>query len=166
MQIIFLKFLLVLDTNFSIDSIYFFSCSRKRRAADNLVFKAEHIIIISIKEVPNSVNQETEIEIFVLDPSSTSLLPAKAFTTKDLKTVILEMKDSDLPYTLKSVDDQPKKKDNNTPNPDGSTGEGGGGSNIPIVVGAAGGVVVLIALVLAVWFYRRRRKNKKYIFLL
>ncbi len=159
MQIIFLKFLLVLDTNFSIDSIYFFSCSRKRRAADNLVFKAEHIIIISIKEVPNSVNQETEIEIFVLDPSSTSLVPAKAFTTKALKTVILEMEDSDLPYTLKSVDDQLKRSTTEGPKSDGS-------SNMPIIVGAAGGVVVLIALVLAVWFYRRRRKNKKYIFLL
>ena len=166
MQIIFLKFLLVLDTNFSIDSIYFFSCSRKRRGADNLVFKAEHIIIISIKEVPNSVNQETEIEIFVLDPNSASLLPAKAFTPKALKTMILEMKDSDLPYILKSVDDQPKRSTTEGPNNDGSTGEGGGGSNMPIVVGAAGGVVVLIALVLAVWFYRRRRKNKKYIFLL
>ena len=143
-----------------IDSIYFFSCSRKRRAAGSLVFKAEHIIIISIKEVPNSVNQETEIEIFVLDPSSTSLLPAKAFTPKDLKNVILEMKDGDLPYTLKSV---------NIPNVENpapaSSPTDEDGSNMPIIVGAAGGVVVLIALVVAVWFYRRRRKNKRYILL-
>ncbi len=148
------------DTNFNIDSIYFFSCSRKRRATDSLEFRAEHIIIISIEE--NSVKEETTIEIFVLDPRSTSLLPAKAFTPEDLKTVILEMKDSgDLPYPLESVVN---------PNPPtrttgGPADEDGDGSNVP-VIGAVAGVVVLIALVLTVWFYRRRRKNKRYIFLM
>ncbi len=98
----------MLDTNFSIDSIYFFSCSRKRRGADNLVFKAEHIIIISIKEVPNA-DQRQRLKFLSWIQAQRLSLPAKAFTPKALKTVILEMEDSDLPYILKSVDDQPKR---------------------------------------------------------
>ena len=142
----------VSDTNFSIDSIYFFSCSRKRRSSDSLEFRAEHIIIISI----DSVNEGTEIEFLVLDPRSTSLLPAKAFTPEALKTVILEMV---LPYSTvpTTVDCCTTTPESNYP-----TGDNDGVSIVPII----GAVVVLIALVLAVWFYCRRRKNKRYIFLL
>ena len=138
------------------------------------MFRAEHIIIISI----DSVNEGTEIEILVLDPRSTSLLPAEAFTPEDLKTVILEMEDSELPPVVIIIVPGPTTTPKSTGDPTGEssndpigessndpTGESDGVSIVPIV-GAVVGVVVLIALVLAVWFYRRRRKNKRYIFLL
>ncbi len=108
------------------------------------------------------MNEETAIEIFVLDPRSTSLLPAKAFTPKALKTTILKMDVTDLPYPLESVVN-PNVEDP-APTSGGRTVEDGDGPNAPIIGAVVG--VVLIALVLAVWFYRRRHKNKRYIYLL
>ena len=138
------------------DSI-FFSCSRKRRDVVSYKFQAAHVVVVSIKENSNNVNAETEVEIFVLDPTSTSLLPDKAFSSETLKNVILVMPESDLPYTLKSVDEAKPRK---------STDTDDSGLNIPVVAGGIIAVVVLIGLVFAICLYtRRRRKNNRYIFL-
>ena len=114
---------------------------------------------MSIQVVSNNVNTETEVEIFVLDPTSNSLLPDKAFSSETLKDVILKIPDSDLPYTLKSVDGV------KPPSNDISEGEkDNDGLKIPVVAGGIIGVVVLIGLVLAIYLYNRRRKNKRYMY--
>ena len=68
------------------------------------------------------------------------------------------MPESDLPYTLKSVDEaKPRESSSNTDD---------SGLNIPVVAGGIIAVVVLIGLVFAICLYtRRRRKNNRYIFL-
>ena len=118
------------------------------------------------------MNTETEVEIFVLDPTSNSLLPDKAFSSETLKDVILKISDSDLPYTLKSVDGvKLPSKDNNKDgnknnNKDGNKNDNksDGGLKIPVVAGGIIGVVVLIGLVFAIYLYNRRRKNKRYMY--
>ena len=115
---------------------------------------------MSIQDVSNNVNTETEVEIFVLDPTSNSLLPDKAFSSETLKDVILKIPDSDLPYTLKSVGEIGVKPTSN------GSGRGGhsNGLKIPVVACGIIGVVVLIGLVFAIYLYNRRRKNKRYMY--
>jgi hypothetical protein len=115
---------------------------------------------VSIQDVSNNVNTETEVEIFVLDPTSNSLLPDKAFSSETLKDVILKIPDSDLPYTLKSVDGVKLPPSSN----DNSKYENDSGLKIPVVAGGIIGVVVLIGLVCAIYLYNRRRKNKRYMY--
>jgi hypothetical protein len=113
---------------------------------------------VSIQDISNNVNTETEVEIFVLDPTSNSLLPDKAFSSETLRDVILKIPDSDLSYTLKSVDGvKPPSNDNRK-------GENGSGLEIPVVAGGIIGGVVLIGLVFAIYLYNRRRKNKRYMY--
>jgi hypothetical protein len=112
---------------------------------------------VSIQDVSNNVNTETEVEIFVLDPTSNSLLPDKAFSSETLKDVILKIPDSDLPYTLKSVGVKPPYIYSKCNGPDW-------GLKIPVVAVGIIAVVVLIGLVFAIYLYNRRRKNKRYMY--
>ena len=51
-------------------------------------------------------SEHSAVKIFVLDPSSTSLLPNEAFTSENLTYLILKIDNSDLPYILISVNNQ------------------------------------------------------------
>ena len=89
----------------------FFFCSRSKRDAIIYQFQPEHIIILSIKEEVSNSSEDSAVKIFVLDPSSTSLLPNKALTSENLTYMILKIDDSDLPYPLISVNNQVKDSD-------------------------------------------------------
>ena len=122
-----------------------------------------------------NVDTETEVKVFVLDPSSNSLLPNAAFTSEKLVTMIGNISVNDLPYTLISVhDDNPisirpttnkpvTKKPSKKPTIDNKAQKGdeekSSSSIVPVVAGAAGAVVLLIALALAAWWIIQRRKK-------
>lgn len=130
----------------------FFPCSRKKREAVEYNFEPKHIIIINIKVLSNA---ETEIELFVLDPTSTSLIPDRAFSSEQLKKVIIAMYDVDnkyLSFPLKKVDEVSP--------PQASTGDNES-SKAPVVAGVIVALLVLVCIVFAVWFYLRRRKHKR-----
>ena len=126
-------------------------CSRRKRDINIYQFRAEHIIILSIKA---SGNSKTNVEIFVLDPSSTSPLPTKAYTSKKLTDMILKISESDLPYPLIPVG-------GNTVPGEVHDDEGGSSSVVPVAVGAAGGVLLLVAVAVAALCIIRRRKQKR-----
>ena len=110
-----------------------------------------HVIVLNVVDTSNSVG--TEVEIFVLDPISTSPLPDKALSSENLKDLILIMQQRNLlPYTLKSVD-QVK--------PQQASGKKESTSKAPVIAGVIIAFLVLIGLVFAIWMYNRRRKNKK-----
>jgi cobalamin biosynthesis Mg chelatase CobN len=110
-----------------------------------------HVIVLNVVDTSNSVG--TEVEIFVLDPTSTSPLPDKAFSSENLKNLILIMQQRNLlPYTLKYVG-QVK--------PQQASGKKESTSKAPVIAGVIIAVLVLIGLVFAIWMYNRRRKNKK-----
>ena len=128
-------------------------CSRKKRDAVKYNFEAEHVVILYIKALSNNV--DTEIELFVLDPTSKSLIPDRAFTSENLKKLILEMyqgDNNDLSFPLKSVDEV---------HPEASTGGEESSSKAPVVAGVIVALLVLICAVVAAWFYLRRRRNSK-----
>ena len=76
-------------------------------------FQPEHIFILSIKG-DEEVSNNSAVKIFVLDPSSTSLLSNRAFTSENLTYMILKIDTSDLPYPLISVNKQkPENVDDN-----------------------------------------------------
>ena len=132
------------------------SCSRKRRDAVTHSFKAEDIFIVEIRPVPNS--EETEVEFFVLDPSVSSGLPVMAFSSADLKSLMLKIESNELPYPLKSVDGV-KSKDSSSTEDGGSSSK----STIPIAVTVAA-VIVLVIFIVFFWLYVRRRKSKRCVF--
>lgn len=110
-----------------------------------------------MKEISNIAPTETEIELFVLDPSSESLVPDRTFKSKAVRNMILKIPKSDLPYPLESVDEV-------KPPPEEPGSKVSDGPPIPGIAGAVAGCVVLIIAASAlVIFYRR--KNKKYVFL-
>ena len=81
------------------------SCSRQKRDATKYGFKAEDVIVLHIKSLND---KETEIALFLLDPTSTSLLPGSSFTSKQLESLIVEIektKSNELPFKMKSVGD-------------------------------------------------------------
>lgn len=130
----------------------FFPCSRKKREAVEYNFEPKHIIIINIKVLSNA---ETEIELFVLDPTSTSLIPDRAFSSEQLKKVIIAMYNDDNKYLSFPL----KKVDKVSP-PQASTGDNES-SKAPVVAGVIVALLVLVCIVFAVWFYLRRRKHKR-----
>ena len=132
-----------------------FSCSRKRRAEESHTFKAENIIILSIQDVSNNdANAETVIELLVLDPSSTSLLPNSAFSSEDLVKYIKILQVQGKFKNLKSVD---RHRGSKTSPSSGDSSS----SKAPIVAGVIVAIVVIAFAVCAVWLYHRRRRNKK-----
>jgi hypothetical protein len=150
---------------------FLYFCSRRKRDT-GYQFKAEDIIILSIKA---SGDSKTKVEIFVLDPSSTSPLPTKAYTSKILTNMILKINDSDLSYPLLTVGDNPFTKSTTTTEPVtgkptvisepgiNNEAQSGEGSVVPVAGGAAGGgVVLLIAVAVAAWcIITRRRRSKR-----
>lgn len=134
--------------------LHFSSCRRKRRNDVRYEFQVAHIIVVSMKEISNSVTGETEIELFVLDPTSESPLADKAFKSENLRNLILRIPRSDLPYPLKSVDTvKPRTEDKDDD-----------GLPIPVIAGAVAGVVVFISVIVVVaMFCRRKNKSKKYV---
>ena len=132
-----------------------FISRRRKRDDNNYEFKAEHVIILSL-ENSNSVNTDTEVLLFVLDPSSTSLLPDKALSSEQLKK-LLDQGQKYLTYVnMKSVSTVKSRSSGEE-----STGEKSS-SKAPVVAGVVVAIVVLIAIVFVAWLYIRRRKNKRY----
>ena len=130
----------------------FFPCSRKKRQAVEYNFKPKHIIIINIEVLSDA---ETAIELFVLDPTSTSLIPDSAFSSEQLKKMVIAMYsdgNKHLSFPLKSVD--------KVSPPHASTGDKES-SKAPVVAGVIIAVLVLACAVFAVWFYLRRLKHKR-----
>ena len=131
----------------------FFPCSRKKRQAVEYNFEPKHIIIINIEVLSDA---ETAIELFVLDPTSTSLIPDSAFSSEQLKKMIIAMYSDGnkyLSFPLKSVD--------KVSPPQASTGGDKESSKAPVVAGVIIALLVLVCVVIAVWFYLRRRKHKR-----
>ena len=132
---------------------------RRKRDDDNYEFKAEHVIILSL-EISDSVNPE--VVLFVLDPSSTSLLPDKALSSEQLEKLLDQMKRKKyLTYVkIKSVGPV-EPPVNSKPPPKANTADKSS-SKAPVVAGVVVPIVVLIAIVFVAWLYLRRRKNKRY----
>ena len=82
-------------------TIFFFFYSRRKRDASQYEFKPEDVIVLHITALEG---QQTEIELLLLDPASTSPLPDSSFTTKELQSLIVKIDKTKLPFQVKSVD--------------------------------------------------------------
>ncbi|XP_028410906.1 uncharacterized protein LOC114533567 [Dendronephthya gigantea] len=111
---------------------------RKKRESEAYEFKAEHVIIVNMKEK----DQKTEVEFLLLDPKPGSHLP-EAFTTQNLKTLTKEIPGKDLVYPVSD-------------NIKASTQEKT--SKTPIIAGSITAVILL--LVFSMWMYRRHKSRK------
>ncbi|XP_028411072.1 uncharacterized protein LOC114533678 [Dendronephthya gigantea] len=112
---------------------------RKKRESEAYEFKAEHVIVVNMKEK----DQKTEVEFLLLDPKPGSHLP-EAFTTQNLKTLTKEIPEKDLVYPVS--DNEASTQENST-------------SKTPIIAGSIGAFIAVIFLVFSMWMYRRH-KNK------
>ncbi|XP_028394968.1 LOW QUALITY PROTEIN: uncharacterized protein LOC114519101 [Dendronephthya gigantea] len=123
--------------------------NRKKRSSKTYEFKEKHVIITNTIE---SDSKETEVYLFVLDPDSTSLLPNKAFSSKNLKNMMDRIEKNDLSYPLKSI---------TIPRNSASTSSEEKSASVASVVGGlVVAVLILILVVFGVWRYRRHIKNK------
>ena len=78
--------------------------SRRKRGAGQYEFKPEDVIVLNITALEG---EQTEIELLLLDPTSTSPLPDSSFTTKELQSLIVKIDETKLPFQLKSVNGVP-----------------------------------------------------------
>lgn len=123
----------------------------------NYIFASNHVIVLAMRAASNP--KDTQVEMLVLDPTSKSPLPDKAFLAEDLQNLIKEMRDLDFPYHLKSVGlPEPIRPPEQQKQPvqDGGTSKGA------IIGGVFAAILVIIGVVFVIWFYTRRRRNKRY----
>ena len=85
-------------------TIFFSFYSRRKRDASQYEFKPEDVIVLHITALED---EQTEIELLLLDPTSTSPLPDSSFTTKELQSLILKIDKTKLSFQVKSVDGVP-----------------------------------------------------------
>ena len=81
-------------------TIFFLFYSRRKRDASQYEFKPEDVIVLNITALED---EQTEIELLLLDPTSTSPLPNSSFTTKELQSLIEKINKTKLSFQLKSV---------------------------------------------------------------
>ena len=80
---------------------FFFFYSRQKRDASQYEFKPEDVIVLNITALGGN---QTEIELLLLDPTSTSPLPDSSFTTEELQSLIVKINKTKLSFQVKSVD--------------------------------------------------------------
>lgn len=81
-------------------TIFFLFYSRRKRDASQYEFEPEDVIVLNITPLED---EQAEIELLVLDPTSTSPLPDSSFTSKELQSLIVKIDKTKLSFQLKSV---------------------------------------------------------------
>ena len=110
--------------------------------------------MILSQQITNNLN-EYIVELFVLDPTSASLVPDKALLTKDLE-YLLEMVSQDLPFPVKVIDGKPSATN--------SGGEKKEKSKKGLIAGVIIALLVVSGLAIAVFLYTHKRRQKRYEF--
>ena len=95
----------------------------------------------------------TKVELFVLDPTSTELVPSKALSTNDLKS-LLQMIAPNIAYPVKSIGD-------NTIPQQTKSGGGNSKSKAPLIAGVILAILVLFAVAVLVFLYTHRQRQKR-----
>ena len=85
-------------------TIFFSFYSRRKRDSSQYEFTPEDVIVLRITALED---EQTEIELLLLDPTSTSPLPDSSFTTEELQSLILKIDKTKLSFQLKSVGGAP-----------------------------------------------------------
>ena len=130
---------------------------RKKRASEEINFKEEHVVILS-QQSTNNLN-EFIAKLFVLDPTSSSLVPDKALSTKNLE-YFLEMISADLPFPVKIIDGKPSQRESTNSGDEKVVKKEK--SKDGLIAGVIIALLVVFGLVIAVFLYTHKQRQKRY----
>ena len=94
-------------------------------------------------------------KLFVLDPTSSSLVPDKALSTKSLE-YFLEMISADLPFPVTSIDGKPSQREST------DSGDEKAKSKDGLIAGVIIALLVVFGLAIAVFLYTHKQRQKRY----